>query len=286
MDLQLTPYIRDIVLSIEERLRLELERSEEENHILFAKCSKEYQIGRRALEEVELLKKDTIRLQEQSKSDHSKIERLKSENSRLSKDADLAHFTLERVEKESTRLKEQAKTDQSEIERLKNENTRLSKEADRVTAELERSKETPKLEPGLSMLGSINILDVAKLNGEEWKKLDVELQRLRDEVLTMDGVRENELSKRQRIPVAAENLCDRFDIRYDVKQGVETHTEWLGLITNTQRPNKERFLEFVHHRKWYLERPDRNAKIGGYSTYRYVFWLNVVYRLLEMRNLW
>lgn len=179
-----------------------------------------------------------------------------------------------------------------EIDRLTQENIRLSAEAERLTQTLVRLNEeatkspsVPEnidqqyIEPGLSMLGSIDIRDIQKLSEALWVKMDQDLIRIRD--LALDTGKGVEKSKTSNIPAAAENMCDRFNIRYDVKDGDNVY--W-NQVNDYSRPKKERFLDLLLFRRWYLERPGKNE--NGHSTFRLLFWLGIVYRLLEMRELW
>lgn len=180
------------------------------------------------------------------------------------------------------------------LELARSKNERLIVENAHLTAELACSQDeikrleaqaktsTPKIEPGLAMLGSINVLDIQNLDDEHKKKMDSELIQLRDMILHPAG-HAGEHSKRDSVPARVESLFDRLDIRYDVKDGA--WHQW-GAIIDTSRPRKDRFLDLVLHRRYALERPDLNHEKGGYCTYRLIFWLNVVYRLLDMRELW
>lgn len=206
---------------------------------------------------------------------------------------------LERLQNEHIRMQEQAKKDNElvlhqklEIERLTQENIRLNAEADRLSRAAARREEeitkspaaiekTTNIELGLSMLGSIDIRDVQKLSKAHWEKMDQDLIRIRD--LALDTNKGGEISKTSSIPAATENMCDRFNIRYDVKDG---NTVYWSQVNDQSRPKKERFLNLLLYRRWYLERPGKNHSDGGHSTFRLVFWLGIVYRLLEMRELW
>lgn len=177
------------------------------------------------------------------------------------------------------------------LEAIREENNRLLAENRRLIVEIARNQDEikglegkiaskPKIEPGLAMLGSINILDVQNLDEAAREQFDAELVKIRDAILYPAG-HEGEYAKRDSIPARVENLFDRLDIRYDVKDGAAN--QWLSILDQS-RPKKDRFLDLILHRRWFLQRPDHNK--GGFSTYRLIFWLNIVYRLLDMRGLW
>lgn len=211
----------------------------------------------------------------EAESLEEEIRRLREDNARLTLQLDNCMLRLKRNEKEVARLS-------GEVEQLKADSSGSKTEKDSSNSN-SSGNSNRRVPCGYSMLGCINVADVQDLTPQEWVKVDAELIELREAVLNIN-TEIKERTKMDTIPAKTEYLCDKFGIRYDV---TETEYVYWRDITNVYRPNRDRFLELLLYRRFYLENYSKNGEgAGGPSSYRLVFWLNFIYRMLEARELW